>query len=251
MLLLVAIRSFRRGHPLAKYFLVAWFAYLISAGAWGWMWLGLVEPEEELIIFFYVGTLIEVVLLSVALGFRFSILKTQAESLGADKIRYKTLSRTDELTGVLNRRGFAKAVRWVFGKDRTESLVWLALDIDYFKQFNDTHGHPAGDKILQKLGETLIASSRNEDVAGRVGGEEFAVLLVGCPIDKAQLFATRLLQQFAEISVEGANGKRAKTTLSIGATAVKPSEDVESVWERADELLYEAKKQGRNQVVFG
>ncbi|MDI9244647.1 diguanylate cyclase [Marinobacter sp. CHS3-4] len=250
-LLYVAILSFREGHPLAKYFLIAWTTFLISAGAWGWMWLGLVEPEEELITFFYLGTLIEVVLLSVALGFRFSILKNQAEALGADKSRYKTLSRTDELTGVLNRRGFTRAVRWVFGSDRSVDLVWLALDVDQFKQFNDTHGHLAGDRLLQKLGETLIAFSRSDDVAGRIGGEEFALLLVGCPLEKAELYTTRLLHRFADISVEGAHGQSASTTLSIGATQVRPGEDVESVWARADELLYEAKKQGRNRVVFG
>lgn len=251
LVLIVAIISLRKGNPLAKYFLVAWITYLISAGFWGWMWLGLVEPEERLVSFFYMGTLIEVALLSVVLGFRFSILKNQAESLGADKSRYKTLSRTDELTGVLNRRGFLKAVGLVFEQGYAGSLVWLALDVDKFKNFNDTYGHVAGDKLLQKLGETLNACSRNDDVAGRLGGEEFGLLLVGCPVDKAEIFTSRLLEQFAQISVTGPDGQQASTTLSIGATEVKPGDDIESAWSRADGLLYQAKGKGRNQAVFG
>jgi diguanylate cyclase (GGDEF)-like protein len=250
LVLVVAVISLRKGHPLAKYFLVAWITYLISAGLWGWMWLGVVEPEEKLISFYYMGTLIEVALLSVVLGFRFSILKNQAESLGADKSRYKMLSRTDELTGVLNRRGFLKAVGRIFEHGYPGSLVWLALDVDNFKNFNDTFGHMAGDKLLQKFGEILNACSRNDDVVGRLGGEEFALLLVGCPVNKAEIFTSRLLEQFAQISVAGPDGQPASTTLSIGATEVRPGDDIESVWGRADDLLYQSKDQGRNRAIF-
>jgi diguanylate cyclase (GGDEF)-like protein len=175
----------------------------------------------------------------------------QAESLGAEKKRYKKLSRTDELTGVLNRRGFLKAAERIFDFSPPSSLIWLGIDVDHFKKFNDAHGHVAGDKLLRKLGETLNACSRRDDIAGRLGGEEFGLLLVGCPLAKSEILTSRLLAQFAEITVTANSGQQVSATISIGATQVKAGESIESAWKRADELLYQAKNQGRNQTVFG
>ncbi|WP_394171327.1 diguanylate cyclase domain-containing protein [Saccharospirillum alexandrii] len=251
LIMVVVVLSLRMGHPLARYFFVAWTFYIISAGFWGWMWLGLVQPSEWLIFFFYAGALIEVALLSMVLGLRFSSLKEQAEALGADKIRYKTLSLTDELTGVLNRRGFLKATNQIFENRPPGTLIWLGMDIDHFKRFNDSHGHVAGDALLQKFGETLNEFSRSDDVVGRLGGEEFGLLLVGCPMDKLESFTSRLLEMFAKITVVSGNGETVSTTLSIGATLVKEGDTIESVWQRADEMLYQSKHQGRNQMVFG
>lgn len=251
LIMVVVVLSLRMGHPLARYFFVAWTFYIISAGFWGWMWLGLVQPSEWLIFFFYAGALIEVALLSMVLGLRFSSLKEQAEALGADKIRYKTLSLTDELTGVLNRRGFLKATNQIFENRPPGTLIWLGMDIDHFKRFNDSHGHVAGDALLQKFGETLNEFSRSGDVVGRLGGEEFGLLLVGCPMDKLESFTSRLLEMFAKITVVSGNGETVSTTLSIGATLVKEGDTIESVWQRADEMLYQSKHQGRNQMVFG
>lgn len=251
LIMVVVVLSLRMGHPLARYFFVAWTFYIISAGFWGWMWLGLVQPSEWLIFFFYAGALIEVALLSMVLGLRFSSLKEQAEALGADKIRYKTLSLTDELTGVLNRRGFLKATNQIFENRPPGTLIWLGMDIDHFKRFNDSHGHVAGDALLQKFGETLNEFSRSDDVVGRLGGEEFGLLLVGCPMNKLESFTSRLLEMFAKITVVSGNGDTVSTTLSIGATLVKEGDTIESVWQRADEMLYQSKHQGRNQMVFG
>lgn len=251
LIMIVVAFSLRQGHPLAIYFLVAWIFYIVSAGLWGWMWLGLVQPGEWLILLFFAGALIEVALLSMVLGLRFNSLKKKAELLGADKIRYKTLSLTDELTGVLNRRGFLDAADRVFAHSPTDSLIWLGMDIDHFKRFNDTHGHVAGDELLRKFGATLNDCSRSDDIVGRLGGEEFGLLLVGCPLDKLEAFTTRLLERFAEITVTSGSGEKASTTLSIGATLVTDGDSIESAWKRGDELLYRAKNQGRNQMVFG
>lgn len=252
-LLIMAVVAFsiRQGHPLAIYFFVAWIFYIISAGLWGWMWLGLVQPGEWLILLFFAGALIEVALLSMVLGLRFNSLKRKVELLGADKNHYKSLSLTDELTGVLNRRGFLEAAERVSAHSPSESLIWLGMDIDHFKRFNDTHGHVAGDKLLREFGATLRDCSRSDDVVGRLGGEEFGLLLVGCPLDKLDAFTTRLLERFAGITVTSGNGDQVSTTLSIGATLVTGSDSIESAWKRGDELLYTAKSLGRNQMVFG
>lgn len=249
--IVVGVIALRQAHPMAIYFAIAWSLYLVSAGFWGWMWLGYVEPKEWVVWLYYLGTLTEVVLLSVVLGFRFSHLKQQTETLGAEKSRYKKLSFTDELTGIFNRRGFVESVEEQLTASESGSLIWLALDVDHFKKFNDQHGHPAGDALLRKMGSMLVKSKRKNDIAGRIGGEEFALLLVDCDLPNAEKFTTRLLKHFAEMKVTAPDGKPVGTTLSIGATAVVSGESMEQVWKRADYLLYEAKSKGRNRVQIG
>jgi len=249
--LIAGVLAYRQGHPMARYFLIAWSIFLISAGCWGWMWLGVIEPKEWVVWFYLLGTLLEVVLLSVVLGFRFNALKTQTQTLHAAKSRYRELSETDELTQVLNRRGFIKNVERHVRTGSKEHLAWLALDVDNFKRFNDQYGHPAGDDLLQKMGNLLNKKGRKENVVGRIGGEEFAILLVNCPLPNAQYFIDRLLIDFASISVTTEQGDSVSTTLSIGATALQAGESIEQVWKRADELLYKAKEQGRNRAVLG
>lgn len=247
--LMAGILSYRQNHPMAKYFLIAWTFYLIAATVWGLMWLGLVEPKDWVIWFYFLGSLLEVLLLSMVLGFRFNSLKMQAQSLDADKSRYRSLSETDDLTQVLNRRGFNKQVEQLTKSCNDVKFVWLALDIDYFKVFNDQHGHLAGDQLLQKMGTLLNKTGRKENIVGRIGGEEFAIMLVNCTLPEAQSYIERLLKDFSSITVPNKNGIQASTTLSIGATEIRPNEKVQQAWKRADDLLYQAKERGRNQVV--
>lgn len=267
MIILVAgFISLRAGHPLAKYFMIAWTMFLVCAGVWGWMWLGLIPPELWVLDLLKAGTISEITLLSLVLGYRYSYLKKQTESLFEAKTRFKTLSETDELTGVLNRRGFLKHVEQLMRRGNRD-LVWLALDIDHFKQFNDNYGHLAGDQLLNAFGTLLATKGRREDlaarlvavdaekpyrrgVAGRMGGEEFAVLLVDCSLPRARLYAERLLREFEKLTVTSMDGDKVGTTLSIGGTQITPEDSVETAWSRADRWLYEAKDKGRNQVVM-
>ncbi len=266
LLLVSGIVAYRAGHPMAKYFLIAWTLFLICAAIWGWMWLGIIEPRTWVLNLLKAGTIAEITLLTLVLGFRYSYLKKKTETLTEAKSRFKTLSETDELTGVLNRRGFLKQVESLLRKGNKE-LVWLALDIDHFKRFNDSYGHVAGDKLLNAFGSMLSTKGRREDlaarlishdkdkpyrrgVAGRIGGEEFAVLLVDCSLPRARLYAERLLREFEKLRVKSMDGEMVGTTLSIGATQVGPGDTVEAAWKRADRLLYEAKHKGRNQVVM-
>ncbi len=266
VLLVAGIAALRAGHPLARYFLIAWTLFLVCAGVWGWMWLGIISPELWVLNLLKAGSMIEITLLSLVLGYRYSYLKKQTESLSEAKTRFKTLSETDELTGILNRRGFLKHVEQLMRRGNRD-LVWLALDIDHFKQFNDSYGHLAGDQLLNAFGNLLSTKGRREDlaarlisadneqpyrrgVAGRMGGEEFAVLLVDCSLPRARLYAERLLREFEKLNVTSMDGEMVGTTLSIGGTQITPEDSIESAWSRADRWLYEAKDKGRNQVVM-
>jgi len=265
ILLLTGVQAYRNKQPLAIYFLIAWSIFILSICAWVWMWLGILDANLNILRLLLLGCLFEVIILSFVLGYRYSYLKRQTELLSDAKLRYQILSETDYLTGVYNRRGFIKQVEHLISNDRNE-CVWLSIDIDHFKNFNDQYGHIAGDKLLTEFGNMLSIKVRREDlaakliapdnksvyrrgVAGRLGGEEFAVFLINCSLPHARLYGERLLRDFQSITIEHSDGTQVGTTISIGAAILNPHETVETTWKRADKLLYNAKKQGRNRVI--
>jgi diguanylate cyclase (GGDEF)-like protein len=165
----------------------------------------------------------------------------------------RELATTDALTGVCNRRQFMRRMNDELARiQRLESSLAtvLMLDIDHFKNINDHYGHPAGDAALSQLGTILRSTARRIDVVGRLGGEEFAVLLVGTDIGEAMVFAERLRLTVAETPVVH-ECHELFMTLSIGVGMLANTDhDADSVLARADKALYEAKAQGRNRVVL-
>jgi len=265
ILLFTGALAYRNKQPHALYFLIAWSIFLFSICAWVWMWLGIIDANLNILRLLLLGCLFEVIILSFVLGYRYSYLKKQTELLSDAKQRYQVLSETDYLTGVYNRRGFIKQVEHLISTDRNE-CVWLSIDIDHFKNFNDQYGHIAGDKLLAEFGNMLSVKVRREDlaakliapdnksnyrrgVAGRLGGEEFAIFLINCSLPHARLYGERLLRDFQNLTITHTDDTQIGTTISIGASILKPHEMIETVWKRADKLLYKAKKQGRNRVI--
>jgi diguanylate cyclase (GGDEF)-like protein len=170
------------------------------------------------------------------------------------------LATVDELTGLFGRRHFMTlAERELARLDRTgTSLVAMMLDIDRFKAVNDTHGHAAGDAVLRAFGAVLRRELRQVDIAGRVGGEEFAVLLPDTPPDQGFAVAERLRQATTSIgraldpaTDDGAPGqvRPVPVTVSIGVTAYAATDTVDALLKRADAALYAAKRAGRDRVI--
>jgi GGDEF domain-containing protein len=263
--LYAGIVALRKGHPLAKFYLLAWTFYLAGGLVWTILWLGVIDPTLTASNLLLIGTAIEVGLLSLILAYRYSFLKEQTQILAAQHKKFQNLSETDELTGLLNRRGFQIAVDKQLAQGEAE-LFWLSIDIDHFKQFNDQHGHLAGDRLLAEFGNKLLVRTKREELAaklvidesgpnyrrsiiGRVGGEEFAILLVNTNIGQARLYAERILREFEDIRVQDNHGTLVGTTLSIGGSEIPSNKTIESVWKIADKNLYKAKHQGRNQAV--
>jgi len=164
------------------------------------------------------------------------------------------LARTDPLTGVFNRRQFFEAGQQEFSRARRygNTLSLLMLDIDHFKVVNDTWGHPTGDRVLQALAEIMSSIVRGQDCVGRLGGEEFAVILPETELSGALISAERLRAAVAQSAIAFASddGKVVRITVSIGI-AVSTADDVsfEAVLARADKGLYAAKESGRNRAV--
>ena len=164
--------------------------------------------------------------------------------------RLEVLATTDPLTKLFNRRGFMGIAE----KDRKRSvrhgspLCTLALDIDHFKRVNDTYGHDVGDSVLVTLADVLQVGLREYDTVGRLGGEEFAILLPETPLVDASALAERLRERVAA-TTDWAPDETMAVTVSVGVAQVLATDNsVQEALSRADTALYEAKHSGRNRV---
>ncbi len=162
------------------------------------------------------------------------------------------LSSRDALTDLANRRSFDVALaREIDRVARSgEPALLLALDIDFFKRINDTHGHAAGDLVLKAVAEALTETVRPMDLVARVGGEEFAIILPNCPPAFGETVAERLRRRVARTPVTVGPSQQIHVTLSVGgAFAPQWVRSTPKLWsERADLQLYRAKASGRNLV---
>jgi diguanylate cyclase len=157
------------------------------------------------------------------------------------------MSSIDSLSGLLNRKHWEDAVNAVMLRHCCEDAVMLLIDIDQFKHINDQHGHTAGDEVIRQVGATIRGSLREGDLAGRYGGDEFAVVLCGIDMHAAATVAERIRSGVACTLFERAPGLRC--TLSIGL-AGSPSAPGTRDWvKEADAALYRAKLAGRNRFV--
>jgi diguanylate cyclase (GGDEF)-like protein len=166
------------------------------------------------------------------------------------EIKLRELATTDGLTGALNRAELLAAARREMDTGRTigKHLVVLMLDVDHFKAINDCFGHAGGDQALQHLVATLRTDIRQIDLLGRMGGEEFAIILPATALPAAEAVAERLRVRVAETHVPS-NHQRIAMTISVGiATQLETDRSIEQVIMRADDALYRAKRNGRNQV---
>ena len=162
------------------------------------------------------------------------------------------LATTDELTGLHNRRYFLQLAEQNLNRSRryNEPFTLLMCDIDFFKHINDTFGHATGDMVLQRVSQTIKDSLRDSDIAGRIGGEEFAIVLVQTPIDtNGYEVAERLRLAIESTVIVLDDGQEVPLTISIGAVEpIYPHDTLPTLLQRADQLLYKAKRNGRNQV---
>ena len=154
--------------------------------------------------------------------------------------RVESLARTDSLTGALNRRAWddeldrsiARALRL------NEPLTLTLLDLDHFKEYNDTRGHLAGDELLRATVQAWQSSARCTDLIARYGGEEFAILMPSTDITAADITIARLLRRVPELQ-----------TVSAGIAEWDGNETVTDLMRRADSAMYRAKRNGRNQTM--
>jgi len=191
--------------------------------------------------------------------FIFSAIYAQASGVKERSALFHLATR-DGLTGLYVIRHFRLIMNQVVreARIRKEPLSVILIDIDRFKNINDTYGHPAGDMILKKVAQTLIGNIRKKrpfsqvDFAARYGGEEFIIMLRKAELKEASVHvAERLRKRVEELKIEW-EGKLIRLTISAGVATLRAGEDIpDPMVHRADAALYKAKEQGRNRVVSG
>ena len=163
--------------------------------------------------------------------------------------RLRSEADRDYLTGLANRRRFRKALGQEVERWRRYELpcALVLIDVDHMKRINDTHGHPAGDRVIRSVADAIEELSRDNDTAARLGGEEFALLLAGAASDKAVLAAERLRRAVCEVPVEEVG----VVTVSLGvASCPAHARNERELFSAADAALYSAKREGRNRAAL-
>lgn len=161
---------------------------------------------------------------------------------------------TDKLTAIPNRRAFDQRIDELFDSYHDDEQIFsmLLIDIDHFKQFNDTHGHAIGDKVLKYVASVMKGDIKGNDMLARYGGEEFAVLLPSTNYDGAISVGNSLREKISSIKLVDSNDQDKSlghVTVSIGVAVITSHDDTDSIAERADKALYLAKEKGRNKVM--
>lgn len=174
--------------------------------------------------------------------------------------RLRKLVYFDELTNVLNRRGFKEEAEKVFTpafpsdanghRRKAVSMPFcvLFMDLDNFKHVNDTFGHDVGDEVLKAMSKALDDVLREHDIIGRWGGEEFIVALYGVRVKTAQVIAERVRAAIEKIDIK-VSDKRVPVTASIGLASHSKEKDIFELIQNADMAMYQAKRKGKNRVV--
>lgn len=213
---------------------------VIYFGCWllGRAWMREKKAEEELVL---LNRVLE------------DTVKERTQQLLLAKEEAEDLAQTDELTGMNNRRSFFRQGRSISEQAIRYGLQYtvMMLDIDWFKRVNDTYGHSTGDIALKQVARIIMESIRAPDISGRIGGEEFAIILPQTSSQKALEIAERLRKSIKTIAIPLVDGGQLTLTISIGIGQYSvESPSLKEVLNLADKALYKAKEQGRNRVVL-
>ena len=184
------------------------------------------------------------------LSFFFNRSYRLSSELQQEKERAEQLARIDFLTALLNRRAFYEAAETALevAKRYGRSVCLVMLDIDHFKSINDRFGHAAGDAVIQSVAARIRIEVRAGDVVGRLGGEEFAVLLPETTMDDAATIAERIRAN-VQMLVVSQDAQAIRFTISAGVAAVRADDTLATVLAASDAALYDAKRSGRNRVI--
>lgn len=274
----------------SAYFFLAAFGLLILGGAsTSLRAMGLLPTNAFTVDGLQLGSSLEMLLLAFALADRINVMRQEklqaqarllqtreqlvdtlqrsereleqrvaarTEELQVLNSRLETLSLTDALTGIANRRHFDEVLdkEWKRAQRVGEPLALAVLDVDWFKTYNDHYGHPAGDSCLRQIAQTLAATiSRSTDLVARYGGEEFVFLAPSTGPDGAHSMAEKLVRAVEALALPHERSPLGHVSISVGIASMQNDDNspAQTLVQRADAALYRAKAQGRNRVECG
>lgn len=216
----------------------------------------LIERRERLSLFsgrheqlgYWAAALIVMLVAVAALAASAALAAKRRAALATEELR--RIATVDELTGLPNRRHLLQRLDEEIARGRRagHALCLATIDVDHFKRINDAHGHPGGDAVLRVLAGLFSDGIRAGDVIGRIGGEEFALLLPNTDVQEARLVCDRLRGSVAAKRLPLPDGISVAVTISTGVAQLATAEAVEALMRRSDDALYLAKSGGRNQV---
>ncbi|RHX83521.1 diguanylate cyclase [Leptospira stimsonii] len=253
VIFLISFFKALRGDRKAIIFLTAWFFTLSGGIIFTLSRFGLFLKEGPAIPFLQTGIILSVLFLSLALSERIRTIRKEKEEIEEYAGKLEELSYIDPLTRIFNRRYFDEQIRlaWSRSARHHSPLSLLMIDVDFFKQYNDTYGHVEGDRALISVAREIRASLRRaNDMVNRYGGEEFAVILPDTPIEGAVVVALNILEKVEALNIAHLKSHFSKLTVSIGISCnTEPSiRSVQDLIGIADKNLYDAKESGRNHI---
>lgn len=258
VLLLVAVMiasvtlAWRRGSRAARSFAQAWTIPALAVTLSTLADIGLRTPNAAAELFVLGGSALQTVWLSVTITIGLSALRTERDHARAQQAELQALAETDPLTGLYNRRGFVARAQLAIGWSREQGghIGLLLLDVDHFKSINDGYGHDVGDLVLQRVAGTLSLASEDATV-GRLGGEEFGILVTGLGREALLAFADHVRRTLAGADLSDLFGELRQVTASFGVVDARaaPDADFERLYRVTDRALYRAKALGRNRVI--
>ncbi|MEL0635223.1 diguanylate cyclase [Marinomonas sp. TI.3.20] len=241
----VALSMVIRKHPISLLFLTGHVFFVAFSTLEVFFYKGKVEFNYLNTHGVAIGIILEAIMLSLIIAYRVRSL----EKLKATQAELQLLASTDPLTQLLNRRSLGLEASKLLSQDKQTQfpLSVAMLDIDLFKNINDTYGHTLGDQVIVQVANVLRDQCRRQDIIARYGGEEFVILMPKTELEHAHSLAERIRQTFEKVSIQNDQHQTINVTLSVGISEVDPkTADLQAAIDRADKALYEAKHSGRN-----
>lgn len=275
LLIFAGLLRWRQGNPLALIFSGAWLLYTYAVSSYPFRDNGLLVQDITALHIPIVAAIIETTLLFITLTLQtrqiqkanektkqdYLLLLTnhaaelekqveeKTRQLVSEKQRAEKEARTDALTNIANRRSFIRTGKQMISQSKQASTAcgMIQLDADFFKSVNDRYGHASGDEALRTIAQSISENIRANDVAARMGGEEFAIITPCTDLKNLILVAERIRKKIEATTITHEE-QTFQITCSFGCALYQPNDDLDSLLERADKALYAAKKAGRNCV---
>lgn len=242
--------GWKQGSRPAKLFLFGWGVFLFCAAASSLSDAGWVPMTPWATYASQAGSAFQAVLFSWGLAEHIRMIRREKEKAVEQMKETRRLADTDDLTGLFNRRYVIHAFETAVRANPARSISLMMIDVDHFKKVNDSYGHQAGDQVLRELSKLMQASFPRTDVLGRFGGEEFMALLPHSQLEQARVAADRFIAAVREHAFTVPGGLPYECTVSIGIAEWNGKDETFlELLRRADEALYEAKREGRNRIV--